>query len=220
MRKFVKALALFSAILTFGIACDDDSQKPPEVNTWIFPNEVGDWWVYQVADSLSSAIDTIRVRIEGRDTLNNGDSVTVWVFSDGDEIDTSYLHIGYGFLTTDSGPVIRYDTVFIYAGKDLTSLSDIMIFPLRVGDFWMGVMDRDTVRVVEKMRIQTRAGDFDAYLVQTTRNQFENVINSKKWVVHHLGMARWDFVWLSGTMQGHEGWELLNWLPEGAFSTR
>lgn len=65
----------------------------------------------------------------------------------------------------------------------------------------------------------TRAGDFDAYLVQTTRNQFENVINSKKWVVHYLGMAHWDSVWLSGTMHGHEGWELLNWLPEGAFST-
>lgn len=220
MGRFMITLAIFTAVIIIGSSCNDDSQKPPEVNTWIYPNEVGDWWVYQVADSLSSAIDTIRVRIEGRDTLNNGDSVTVWVFDDGIEVDTTYLHIGYGFLTTDSGPVLRYDTVFIYAGKDLTSLSDIMIFPLRVGDFWMGVTDRDTVRVAEKKRIQTRAGDFDAYLVQTTRNQFENVINSKKWVAHYLGMARWDFVWLSGTMQGHEGWELLSWLPEGAFSTR
>ncbi len=219
IRRIIITLVIFTAAIIIGSSCDDDSQKPPEVNTWIYPNEVGDWWVYQVADSLSSDIDTIRVRIEGRDTLNTGDSVTVWVLNDGDETDTNYLHIGYGFLTTDSGPVIRYDTVFVYLSKNPTSLSDIMIFPLRVGDFWGGVMAGDTVRVVEKKRIQTRAGDFDAYLVQTTRHQFENVIDSKKWVVHYLGMARWDFVWLSGTMQGHEGWELLNWLPEGAFST-
>ena len=214
-NKIFIPVYLTLAVLLF-LSCSDSGNDSYDIRVGIFPNEVRDWWLYKVTDSLTHEVDTVLVRILGKTALETGDPVTIWGYINHGEVDTSYVRIASGYLTPDSAESSRVDTVFFHADRTGNNISEILIFPLKVGAVWRGAQPSDTVRVTGRVLLNTRAGRYDAFIVQTTRQQFENVINSRRWVVHNLGLAQWDYKWLSGTVQGNQGWELLDWLPEGA----
>ncbi len=142
MNKYVPLLLSASLM----IACHKSGG--PASNA-VFPNQIGDHWVYKYSPSGSPAADTgtIQVDIIGQTILPDGETAKIWVTkysNDPGYPDTS--------LVVDSA-----STVKIYFNEICPNCTGQMPerarynFPLQVSDEWIGQNYYDTTKVLDEL---------------------------------------------------------------------
>ena len=204
-----KVAVMCAAICLLLGACNE---KPTNwgKSPYIFPNETGDWWVYEVTSLPFNGTDTVQVLVRHQDTLNNGDAVTLWITKYRYHTDTSFVQVKKG-----AGNGVGRDTVYVFNDRGATSTVMVYLFPMEVGMAWPGINEFDTVRVTGKSQIVTEAGTYDAFLVHNGWHQFEWAYQAVRWVVPYVGVVYMRSAWLFGTEMGQDKWELLAWSGDG-----
>lgn len=171
----VKNFFLIVSVVLFNLSCKKSPTEPNELPTNIFPNKVGNIWVYAHHDSLSNFSDTLIVTIVGQKTISNNQPATIWQ---------------YKFPS-------RMDTVYVaFVGDTVRSITNNhpfrIIFPLQIGKKWNGdYWFSDTTRVLLKESISTVAGSFaESYKIVEDWVGLNDFGQKTLWFVSNVGIVR------------------------------
>ncbi len=191
-----QSLPVFILILFLilaGCVKENDCKK---LSDEYFPNQVGNWWIYNRFDSLKMERTSLRVDIVSDSTTKDGKSYRMWVFSKSNLYDTLYVR-----TTNDSVLFFRYLEGFP---------QEIMLIPLAVGKKWSHpFMIRDSTFVLSKDSLILNYHEYtDAFRVQRRMFAFNDYLTDTRWVIPHLGISKlqnWHYLfgWIS-----KENWQL------------
>ena len=207
------------ALLLVAACSDDDGVGPQESGLTIeqFPIEVGDWWRYEVIDTMFSlsgepeaTIDTVLV--QAAETL----------YVDCAEADCPGVYIRYLFDDGESQwfalVVANVDTLTMEQIRDLgtTALPWPGIrwhFPLEVGKTWLG--NASSVSVVRRQQMVLPATDIvDSYLLHQEWEIPNEGGQSDVWVAPKVGIVRQHFshyCTVCSFWSYNSTWQLIDW---------
>jgi hypothetical protein len=206
-------LVLFGMFLITSCSQENNPPSNGQSNTFsnqMFPNSVGNEWVYQYNDGLDSN-QYIYVDIVGTTTLPGGQNATVW---------TSTLKYGTNqeFLLDSSYVVVDDQKAVFYAPPCLTCIPSVIeekeryVFPLQVNKRWFtDKVYGDTTKVLEEGSITVPAGTFDnTFKLSRTIGYVNNSFTKDTtWLTPNVGMIKYyqDHYSL-GPIPGNGVWEL------------
>ena len=149
----------FPLLLFVGLTIACHKSSNPASNA-VFPNQVGDHWVYKYSPSGIPAADTgtVQVDIIGQTTLPDGETAKIWVTKYSN--DTNYPDTT---LVVDSASTVKiyFNNICPYCTDKMPSESKRYNFPLQVSDEWIPAgYYNDTTRVLDELTLQVPAGDF------------------------------------------------------------
>ncbi len=190
----LKLILILILVLPGCVKENDCSQLSEEY----FPNQVGNWWVYNRYDSLGMEKTTLRVDIVRDSIQKDGKSYRMWVFSKSNIYDTLFVR-----TTADSVQFYRYLEGFPV---------EVMLIPLAKDVWWTHpFMVRDSTFVLSKDTLLINYRQYnDAYRVQRRLFAFNDYQTDTRWFIPHLGIAKvqnWHYLfgWIS-----KENWDLEN----------
>ena len=178
----------------------------------VFPNQVGDQWVYKYSLSGNPAADTgtIQVDVVGQTVLPDGESAKIWVtnYSNASNYpDTS--------LVVDSS-----STVKIYFNNICPNCTDKMPeewkrynFPLQVSDEWIYNLN-DTTTVLNELSLQVPAGNFPNtfQLSRTVGYVTNSFIRDTIFITPAVGITKYfQYEFSLGPLSGNGLWELTSY---------
>ena len=152
-----------------------------------FPQQVGNKWKYKVTDSTGTMKDTVTVEVVGTTTLQNGETASIWVYSDfGSIYFNGYIDTLY--LVTSGDTLIYYP---IYQNDLYPFLGYIV--PFQVGDSW-GEMYKSTTTVLDYNSISIDIGTFyGAYQIEHSMHPQQTCgSRSNNWIVPRVGLVKMD----------------------------
>jgi hypothetical protein len=194
----VLVIAAISAlfVITPGCLQTEDCQ---EISEEYFPNRVGNWWVYDRFDSLTTEHSELRVEITEESVHRDGKKYTTWIFGMNNLYDTLYVR--------ESG-----DSVLQYKYTDGSPM-EVLILPLAAGQSWQHpVLFFDTTRVTDHGRIAIPAGVFDhSWLLTRNWYAFNEFMRDKRWIVPYIGIVRLERNHRLWGPISNETWELKNY---------
>lgn len=138
MKQSITMLLLFPALMLLFASCHKDTIKPNKEASEYFPNNVGNFWEYEVYDSSQIRDNpnfprqyNVKVRITGITKLVDNKDAAVWNYEYpwGNEIK-------YFRIVTDSIKV--YDTVYSRTVTNLLYPRELFIQPFFNGQEWSG----------------------------------------------------------------------------------
>jgi hypothetical protein len=151
MNKYL-VLLLVAGLL---IACHKSGTLPPST---VFPNQIGDQWVYKYSPSGDPAADTstIEVTIVGQAALPDGESAKIWVTNYSDipnYPDTS--------LVVDSPATVKiyFNNICLGCTNKMPEERRRYKFPLQVSDQWIYNLN-DSTTVLHELSLDVPAGNF------------------------------------------------------------
>jgi hypothetical protein len=202
MKKIILSLIIIITAFIFLNSCDDNPTDGGggSLETIVFPDKVGDTWTYEILDSIHTTYDTVVVTIVGSDTAANGHSAKIWEYQ--------YLS------KTESTYVEKWgDTVNIYPNNSSEIPIERFIFPLHVGDGWMGddFIFGDTTKVIDKVAISTKAGNFESFIIQRYWNYIDNAGIINTYFVPYHGTVKKDIRRIAIDGQHVELWDLIQY---------
>jgi hypothetical protein len=197
MKQYIPlSFILGVSLAVFLLSCHDDTVKPDIQED--FPNSIGSSWEYFLYDSLTDRIDTVSVAITDTTTLPNDEQSTIWIYTYSDKTDTTYVSI--------SG-----DTVKLYYDVNALWNYRSYIFPLEVGNTWIGGNGDSTI-VVTSSAISVTAGEFqNGFLIETNLAGFNRWGTISSWFVPHIGPVRMHRKEFALGPFKNETWELLDY---------
>ena len=190
-------LILFVSLLIASCESSTDNNPSPE-STAVFPNEVGDEWIYAVHDSVSNSTDTLRVNIIGT-VRSNGKNLKIWVRKSQTISDTFYV-------------TAENNTVYFYAASDPNVADQTIEFPLVVGKYWLNPgkqFDSTIVRTRESVTVPTDTYP-DAFRLERRWGSFNIYGNSTTWFADNVGIVKL-YRRIYGFDNVKETWELLSY---------
>lgn len=197
----MKKLIIPTLLITYLISTSSSCKKTPVIQfNKEFPNSIGTWWKYKVSDSVTSAIDTITIKIVGNSKLDNGTDVKIWQINSlisYKPVDTNYVYSGS-------------DGIKMYYNKTLQSFYKAYKFPLEVGEYWIGTQPKDTSKVIGKSNISVMAGSFtDSYVIERKIQFIPNgFLYEKEYFLPNIGIITRVHQDLGGTYYS-QYWELV-----------
>lgn len=197
LSKYKFLLVLFLPIIL--AACDNSTGNisPQPVNSSVFPNTVGDKWVYSVYDSLTNSTDTLTVEIVG--TNSGSTNATIWYFS--------------SRIYNDSMIVkVNKDTVYFYEANNPTLIDHKIVFPLQVNKYWYSNMvGFDSTIVRSKESVTVPADTYpDAYRLERKWGGLNVYGSSTTWFVNNVGIIKF-YRKITGDYFITETWVLLSY---------
>ncbi len=209
MKKLM-IISIFSSLLIINFSCSDSSTNPqPEPNTAVFPNTIGDTWVYAVYDSLNSTEDTLTVKVSSIVTALNSRNLMVWIYRANSGMNSNYTINNLDTAYVYSGN----DTVYFYNNNAGSQFESKMVFPLQVGLQWgnaaTGIVD--TSQVVDQNSITVPAGTFQkTYHILRTKNGLNDYMTVNLWFTERVGIIKL-FVTERGFAFRTFTWDLINY---------
>lgn len=198
-------------ILVLITSCTKESNQTPNTSSnQIFPNEVGNHWVYKYDDGNSNSEQYIYVDIVGITTFQ-GQSATIWTSTLQDASNSKYL-------LDSSYVVVDNDTAVFYAPPCLTCTPQPVyekrryVFPLQVGNFWF--TDKffgDTTKVLNEKSLTVPAGTFkNTFQLSKTIGYVTNSFTKDSiWLTPNIGMTKYyQNEYSLGPIPGNGTWEL------------
>lgn len=162
----------------------------PKLSDQYFPNQTGNWWIYDRYDSLAMQQTTLRVEIVRDSVWKDGHIYKMWVFSKTNLYDTLYVR-----TSEDSVLFFRY-----LEG----SPEEIMLVPLSAGQSWVHpVWVRDSTWVLSKDTVVVSLETFtNAYRIRRRLFAFNDYRTDDRWFVPNLGIVKlenWHYLfgWIS-----------------------
>ena len=162
-------------------ACENSTEtknQPPD-NTAVFPNMVGDKWIYAVYDSLNNSTDTLTVEIVGTTTSINDKSLKIWLFKSRTFNDSMFVNAGK-------------DTVYFYEDSYANFVDHKLVFPLEVNNSWINTDQQFDSTVVKGIESVTVPSDTypDAYRLERFWSSFNVYGYSVTWFVNNVGIVK------------------------------
>ncbi len=174
-------LLLFLAIMVFLAACENstENKNPKPGGTDVFPDKVGDKWVYAVYDSLSQTTDTLNVQIVGTTLSTNNKSLKIWVFSSRSYNDSMFVSV------SDSA-------VYFYEDRNATFINQKIEFPLEINKYWINPNLQTDSTIVKGIESVTVPADTypDAYKLERVWLSFNVHGHSVTWFVNNIGIVK------------------------------
>ena len=186
-----KIIISFLACLSIlDISCSTNSTNPqPESNSAVFPNVIGDTWVYAVYDSLNSTADTLTVKVAGIVTTSDRRNLMVWTYSSKSGSNISYTVSYSDTLYVYSGK----DTVYSYYDRNGTQLESKIAFPLQVGMQWQNNTTglTDLSQVTQQQTVTVPAGSFqNSFLILRNKNGLNDYLTVNTWFKERTGIVK------------------------------
>jgi len=231
MKRSMGTFCAFLA-LVFLAGCGDDDNPvgvTPIFSIQQFPIKVGDWWQYEVTDTIYSFTDAVTVT---RDTVMATVVETIIYDCIGPGCPSSYTRIEFddGENKWSYGAQIVADTLviaeFTIIGWGTSAKSWPVInwqFPLEVGKSWQqGAEGTNQTTVLTRGEIDVPAQPFaDGYLLQWQWDGFNSISRYDIWAVPEVGIVR-QYFGESCTVcsQGDftSTWELIDWFGKTGIS--
>ena len=199
-RNIFHAILIIPIIFLLAILSCKDSITNPAASQGAkdFPNKVGSQWKYFFYDSLSSAADTVIVRIVGDTTFAGNRTAKIWEFNFKERTEYRFVEI-------------LNDTVRIFPFLQYLWQNTKFIFPLEVNNGWKGDFANDTNSVIKYDSISVAAGHFtDCFLIQETWSGYNDFGRVLTWFVPGTGIVKKHY--LGGDFgAANEYWELLEY---------
>lgn len=206
MKRFSPIILCLATAFSFIISCDDDSVRPPKITPSLtvdkFPDTVGQWWQYQVYDSLNTTYDTVMVICEDTVTIHGGKNTIIWVYHHRTYEESLYVNVSH-------------DTVAFFNDTSAVWPIKILVFPLANGRFWIwGDAPYDTVRVTQKNHVATPICYFNlSFQVSSVWNFIDNTGDFKTWIAADVGIIKERREWTSLATTSITHWELIDCAP-------
>lgn len=194
----IMVVMVISSLVTLINAClqVNDCQ---EFSDEYYPNQIGNWWVYERFDSLSMERSDLRVEIVGESVHKDGNKYTIWIFGKNNLYDTLYVR--------KSG-----DSILQYRYTDGSPM-ETLILPLSQGKYWHNpFMFFDTTRVAGPEKLITPAGIYDnSWRLTRKWYAFNEFISDNRWFVPYLGIVKLERSHRLWGPISNETWELKNY---------
>lgn len=181
-----KAVAIVILSLFCFLSCEKGTE-PVEFKSSYFPNDVGNWWQYQVFDSLSQSSSFVTISIHSDTIMSSGDSAAVWKYASSTDTTTKYV-------------VVSSNSVRFYTGIALETLESYYVIPLIVGDSWglpvEGTSAYDTLMVVNQTAIELPVGRFESTFVIESERMTPCLHCSQYstfWFTPKIGFVQFDY---------------------------
>lgn len=186
---FITLTLFIILVAIFFAACHKDNTPEHSGSVDQVPNSTGDYWKYSIQSSTGENKGFLEVRIIKKGTLTDGRTVTTWIYSYPQLIDTVYKVLnGNSFeeyrifpkTTEYNYPVMRY------------------IFPLVTGMKWAvnSSLASDSVKVVSDKTVTVPVGTYDhtMQLDLAGSHMIGNYWNnSKYWFTPNIGIIRMEY---------------------------
>lgn len=112
----------------------ENNQTQNTFSNQVFPNEVGNHWVYKYNDGYSNSEQYIYVDIVGTTTLQ-GQSATIWTSTLQDASNTKYL-IDSSYVVVDNQKAAFYAPPCLTCTPQPIYEKRRYVFPLQEGNLW------------------------------------------------------------------------------------
>lgn len=197
------------------ISCTKENNQTPNTSSnQIFPNEVGNHWVYKYDDADSNRKQFIIIDIVGTTTLPNGLSATIWTSTLQDASNQKYL-IDSSYVVVDKQKAVFYAPPCLTCTPQPLYEKRKYVFPLQVGNKWFtSVSWGDTTKVLSQEDIIVPAGTFhDTYkLSKIVGYEYETYTQDSIWLTPNIGMTRrFQNEFRTAPVPGNGIWELTSY---------
>lgn len=196
------------------VSCTKENNQPQNTSSnQVFPNGVGNHWVYKYEDGNSNGERYIYVDIVGVTTIQV-ESATIWTSTLQDASNTKYL-------IDSSYVVVNDEKAVFYAPPCLTCTPQPLyekrryVFPLQVGNFWF--TDKffgDTTKVLNEKSLTVPAGTFQNtfQLSKTVGYVTNSFTRDSIWLTPNIGMTKYyQDEYSLGPFPGNGTWELITY---------
>lgn len=206
------------------VACSDDDPVPDVDGFTIdeFPIEVGNWWKYQVVDTVYTLENG---PIEVTDTVTVTAAETLFVDCTGGDCPGTYIRFVFddGETQWEANTIANGDTLTYEVLRFITT--DIMAqfwtgfrwyFPLEVGKTWWPYpYMTDRISVVDRGYLELPDFEFGtAYLLHRDWTGLNAGGHSDIWVVPHVGIVKhysWSYCTVCDPGPPSSTWTLIDW---------
>jgi hypothetical protein len=189
VKKYeMKIIILFCIILLLAIGCRKNTGGGVNNNfTKIFPDRIGDIWVYNVADTIFTLqnIDSIKaydmiVSVTGRTVLSGGIEANVWVFDTPVGIDTNYVFQSDDTINFAVNRGTGFDIIRSY------------VVPLQLHNSWEYSSNSiNDVTVDSQANIVVGSNQFDnAFHLSGYPGRPDQIVDVEEWIKDSVGVVK------------------------------
>jgi hypothetical protein len=172
-----------SQIMNFLLVCSllffscQENDVPLNVNSQLlFPNQVGNRWVYNVYDSGAVTSYDVTVTISSTTTIKNK-IVNIWIFKYPNKIDTNYV-------------TVNSDTIIFFA-RDKITVVDTYVLPLAVGNKWVGEWINDNYTVTQQSAVSVNGRSFqDSFNIKENARSPNFIRIKDEWFTPFIGAVK------------------------------
>ncbi len=181
----MKQIFLYSIAILLASGCrkSSNSNGTTKGATDVFPNKVGDTWVYKVMDTLVNAnVRTpsqydMNVSITGSVTLPGGTMATTWVYSYLNITDTNYVY--------QTGDTIK----FLDATK--SQLVRQYIIPIMLHNSWQYIPGVSDITIIEQGNISVGGNNFpNAFHLNGSAGIPDAIFGIDEWIENNVGVVK------------------------------
>ena len=192
----------------------ENNQTPNTTSNQIFPNEVGNHWIYKYEDADSNSRQFIMVDIVGTTTLPNGANATIWTSTLQDASNQKYL-IDSSYAVVDQHKAVFYAPPCLPCTPRPLYEKGRYVFPLQTGNKWFtNVSWGDTTKVLSQEEITVPAGTFPGTykLSKIIGYVYETYTQDSIWLTPNIGMTRcFQNEFSTAPVPGNGVWELTSY---------
>ncbi len=154
----MKKLSLFLIIIIIFAGCGKNTVEP-EIDIYSYPINVGNQWIYEVYENITSEYDTVVVTIV--------DSIPMRAFATEDHLSCMEIwELKYLEHTDSIEVLIHVDNFQLFFENMIINI----MYPLEVSKSWGNDIYYDSAFVLEKNTVSTLYGSFrDSYRIESGR---------------------------------------------------
>ncbi len=206
----MKYYLTFFLLLLVTSCTKEKDQISNSFSTQIFPNEVGDHWIYKYDDGDSNSEQYIYVDIVGTTTLQ-GQRATIWTSTLQDTSNTKYL-IDSSYVVVENQKAVFYAPPCLTCTPQLVYEKRRYVFPLQVSNLWFtNKTSGDTTKVLSENSLTVPAGTFQNtfHLSKTIGYVTNSFTKDSIWLTPNVGMTKYyQDEYSLGPIPGNGTWEL------------
>jgi hypothetical protein len=143
-----------------------------------FPNTTGNYWKYEITDSLLNLTSTVEVNIVGDKILPGTQSAKIWQYSYADHVDTNYVY-------QNGNTIIFLDNNFEICNRYVVPLQLHDTWPLLRPNYYFA----DSIRVTANQNFQLNDQSFqNSFLLHETGTMPNGSLDKTEWFCANIGM--------------------------------
>ena len=187
--KIFKPMTLLIVITLLLASCHKDTAKPNTSATEYYPNQVGDYWEYDVHDSTTDFPKvknyTVKVSIPGVKKLADGINASIWQYEYPWGVDTNYVRI-----VDDTVKV--FENAYSSSVEYLQYPGVIYIIPFQDESSWSGkLFGVDTFYVNIQNKVITKITSYDSCYKIYNHYVGPNIENNNNyWFKPNIGFVK------------------------------
>jgi hypothetical protein len=183
----MKIVILFCGIVLLAWSCKKADENPVSKNASdVFPNKIGDLWLYHVSDTVLTlqTVDSIRqydmtVSVVDSATLPGGIKANVWVYNSPNEKDTNYV-----FQNADT---VNFAAII---GTEMVVIRRY-ILPLHLHQSWMyNNSSINNFTIDSEEDIMSGQNQFHTFHLSGSAGLPDAMVYIEEWIANNVGLVK------------------------------